>query len=308
MKSEPHPERKAHEGKWRLVTSISIVDQLVERVLFTNLLSQVKSFYPESGMTIGLGFNEHHAEGMFSEFDKMRELSGGSNVISNDVKSFEKVHSRSYIINDAAMACDSLMEAELYPCVTHAIKIHAYLITDPLFMVPGSKQGDPHRLFSRAVPGGTCSGVLTTTLYTSATRIDAGLIAGALFVKAMGDDSGETWGEDATQQEIVDKYRELGFTLRSMEVNTADEISFCSHTFKRVGDETYCTLNTWRKALYKLLSRKITNDRAFSFKSKIYRNPLYPEMVKTILEYGVFIESEETSARAILSDIPSFHH
>lgn len=53
IKQEPHKRKKLDEGRLRLIMSVSLVDALVDRVLFMKLMDKVVKKYSQTGVMIG---------------------------------------------------------------------------------------------------------------------------------------------------------------------------------------------------------------------------------------------------------------
>lgn len=53
IKQEPHKQKKLDEGRLRLIMSVSLVDALVDRILFMRLMLRVVNYFPETNVMIG---------------------------------------------------------------------------------------------------------------------------------------------------------------------------------------------------------------------------------------------------------------
>lgn len=87
IKKEPHPKRKLDEGRYRVITAISVVDQVVERMLFSRLVDSYKDLYPEGACAIGIGFTEEHA-GMFARTVQRSAATHGG-LVSGDISGWD---------------------------------------------------------------------------------------------------------------------------------------------------------------------------------------------------------------------------
>lgn len=58
IKNEPHPQRKLKKGAYRCINPVSLVDQLVEACLFSEMANILKSRIYESGSALGIGFSD----------------------------------------------------------------------------------------------------------------------------------------------------------------------------------------------------------------------------------------------------------
>jgi hypothetical protein len=245
-KQEPHPTRKACVGKWRIVSCLS-VDQLVERVLYSRCVDAVKHRYPKSEAVIGIGFTDE----MSTEFAENVLLdTDHSRLYSTDISGWDRSQSRPYILNACEMCIKQCTSPSLKK-IKRAMRHHAMMITNPLWMVP-----DPSRtcrlLLSRKFPGGMLSGSYLTTLFNTLSRLDVAYLCGAEKAFAAGDDAIE---QHQCIETARSKYAELGFTLRDVEKLNSNSIQFCSHTYTKTPVNTWvASLDTWPKALYRFLT------------------------------------------------------
>lgn len=53
VKPEPHKRNKIEEGRFRLISSVSLVDAMIDRILFMGLMLKVKNKFFSSGVMIG---------------------------------------------------------------------------------------------------------------------------------------------------------------------------------------------------------------------------------------------------------------
>ena len=58
IKNEPHPKRKVLKGAYRCINPVSLVDQLVEDVLFSESALLLKEGFFDNGSAVGIGFTD----------------------------------------------------------------------------------------------------------------------------------------------------------------------------------------------------------------------------------------------------------
>lgn len=282
-KNEPHPPRKAVDGKWRIVNCLSIVDQVIERVLLGPAIAQIKSSYPVSGAVVGIGFSSDHALEFGEQVIKNNRYCNG---YSTDVSGWERSLDRSFVINSAEMIIDKLQDRDSRVKLVRALKRHALMITNPLFLVPTS-DGSVYSLVRRNSPGGMLSGSFVTTVYNTLCRLDLAFLCGAHEAKAAGDDCLE-W-TDSNIDSYKAKYLKLGYQLRDVEPITKKQFNFCSHDF--VYDEITLTwktrLTSWPKCLFNSLSKLVTPERENAFLEEIKNNLNSESLKHTLKKYGV---------------------
>jgi hypothetical protein len=271
-KFEGHPARKARDGKWRIVSCLSLVDQLVERVLYSDFIDPVKEDYPNSGAVIGIGFTDELSR-QFCE-----TIPDG--VYSTDISGMDRSLHASYV-----RACVERKIETLGPRFIkykRVMRAHNECMLHPVFAVP--TKNSRAQLFVGHEPKGMLSGRFVTTFFNSDIRVDMAYLAGASFVKACGDDCLEK--HDCTDAELIAKYERLGFKLRDPELLTERLIKFCSHSFRRA-DDYKASLDSWPKALHKLASRPILQSHVAAFLYEVRHNPEYAELAGLLAKEGV---------------------
>jgi hypothetical protein len=268
IKDEPHPQRKWSLGKWRIVTCVSLVDQIVERCIYGRVVFAVKSVYPSSPAVIGIGFTDAMAEEFAQEVK--RTFTSPS---SNDVSGWDTKLGGSYI--EAAGEYVIRAARSPPPAYASAVRNHIVCNVNPLFIIK-TRLGS--ELYTRNAPGGMLSGSYVTTLYNTLCRIDVALLAGATMVKAAGDDTVE---EHADPTAVVDNYKSLGFNVR-FEPHNEDFFEFCSHRFSLKGKPVY--FSGWRKSCLRFfLNGKFDAERLMAIFHELRNNPEQLAVVKRLL-------------------------
>jgi hypothetical protein len=271
-KFEGHPKRKAVDGRWRIVTCLSLVDQLVERVLYTDFVRAVKDSYPHSGVVIGIGFTDDCAK----EFASIIPKKG---VYSTDISGMDRSLDATYVRACVKRRQDTLGSG--FDSYKLAMSRHNECMLDPVFAVdtPTGRS----KLFVGCKPKGMLSGRYVTTYFNSDIRVDMAHLAGADFVKATGDDCLERH-EDGVN--LISVYKELGFVLRDPVLLDGSMIEYCSHTY-RESKGWKPALSSWPKALHKLCSRPVTSEYVDIFLHEVRHNTQYDEFKELLSLKGV---------------------
>jgi len=93
VKNEPHSEAKARDGRWRLIASVSIVDQLIQRILHGALNHAEKSLCKVQPHCIGLGHGDDSIEVLAAKFKAglSRKTDDGFHIVacSSDITNFD---------------------------------------------------------------------------------------------------------------------------------------------------------------------------------------------------------------------------
>jgi hypothetical protein len=269
IKDEPHPERKWSKGKWRIVTCVSLVDQVVERCIYGRVVYAVKSQYPSSPAVIGIGFTDDMAEDFSEEIRRKF-----TKPASNDISGWDSTLGGSYIRRNGDYVSESAHEAPR--AYTVAVRNHLVCNVNPLFIVKTNTQSF---LYSRRASGGMLSGCYVTTLFNTLCRLDVAYLAGASEVKAAGDDTVE---EHADPLGVVERYSRLGFEVR-FEPHSPTSFEFCSHRFSLIKEPIF--FSGWRKSCLRFfLNGKFDPERVMALFHEIRNNPEQLRLVKDLLQ------------------------
>lgn len=244
LKDEPHPPRKSDVGAWRSVMCVSLVDQVVERMIYARLIAALKSEFPNSDALLGMSFTDEATQ---TFFDKVRK-DMGTDFVTTDVSGWERTLGAEYVY-EAAESCIRSAE-DPTPFWDNAVRNHTYGLVRPVFIVP---KGGTYTLLTRVKEGGMLSGSYVTSLFNTLARLDASRQAGSIRAKAAGDDAAEKFPPG---YDFVEAYRLLGFKIRLSDYHTADDFEFCAHRYRK-GLADKCPLTSWLKLLlrYNLLVR-----------------------------------------------------
>jgi hypothetical protein len=259
IKNELHPPRKARSGKWRIVQCVSLVDQLVERVLYSLPVMALKIRYPRSDAVVGIGFTDH----MTSEFYDVVMSDMTKDACATDVSGWDTTVGASYIRE----ASEALIRSCTNPTEewARAVRGHVHGLLNPAFLVP-VKGG--FEVVSRNRPGGMLSGSFLTTTFNTLARLDVSRLAGSVRCKAAGDDAIELFPPGV---DPVEAYRALGFKLR-LEPRD-DGFVFCSHLYPHLSPDK-APLLSWRKAVANfLLLGKPSPEQKVALRHELRHNP-----------------------------------
>lgn len=270
-KFEGHPSRKARERRFRIVTCLSLVDQLVERVLYSDFVNVVKEDFPNSGVVIGIGFTDTQSR-MFAE------VAARDGLYSTDISGMDRSLDASYPRACIERRCDDLGPG--FSAYKRAMRRENECTLDPVFAVLDYSCA---RLYVGERPKGMLSGRFVTTYFNSDMRCDMAFLAGAQSVKACGDDCLEFHDDGAN---LVDTYSSLGFKLRDPLRLDDKQIEFCSHSYD-ANRGWVCSLSSWPKALHRLCTRKVGQVHIDAFLHEVRHNENFAELSDLIHTPGV---------------------
>jgi hypothetical protein len=240
VKGEPHKQSKLDEGRYRLIMSVSLVDQLVARVLFQNQNKREIALWRSVPSKPGFGLSTDQQVEDFLLC--LKEVCGAPDVstlcanyedflIPTDCSGFDwsvadwmleddmEVRNRLTIDNTELT---KRLRAAWLKCICNSV----------LCLSDGT-------LLAQERPGIQKSGSYNTSSSNSRVRVMAAYHCGATWAMAMGDDALESPNSN------LEEYKGLGF-----KVEVSRELEFCSHIFRT---PTLAIPINANKMLYKLI-------------------------------------------------------
>nr|UOW59962.1 RNA-dependent RNA polymerase P1-P2 fusion protein [Beet western yellows virus] len=239
VKGEPHKQSKLDEGRYRLIMSVSLVDQLVARVLFQNQNKREIALWRAVPSKPGFGLS---TDEQVVEFVQMLSAQvrvsppqlindWRRHLVATDCSGFDwsvsdwlledDMEVRNRLTTDLNETTSKLRAAWL-KCISNSV----------LCLSDGT-------LLAQRVPGVQKSGSYNTSSSNSRIRVMAAFHCGAEWAMAMGDDALESVSTD------LGKYAALGF-----KVEESSKLEFCSHIFER--EDLAVPVNK-AKMIYKLI-------------------------------------------------------
>jgi len=245
VKTEPHKLKKLRANKLRLISGVSLVDQIKERILCSaQNLAEIDHWQTCSSKP-GIGLDDDSLQAMASCF---KDLLSGGPVVSMDVVGWDWSVKEWELFADAE-ARRRLSGSKKGSLYDFLLRVQAYCVSRTVFVLPDGS------LLSQVSPGVQLSGSYNTSssnsrmrvLATLVARIMAGHAVGPVAMKAMGDDSVERHLEGV--KECLER---LGHEIKEVEVNNElAGISFCSHVWR---DDGFAEPVNVVKTMYRFLS------------------------------------------------------
>lgn len=228
VKGEMHPTRKLATP--RLIMAISIVDQLVERFIFSDFQDNEKRQYPNGSNMVGFGRSDYHDRCITQ---KVRAISQqlGIGPTASDVSGWER-----RVGADDLDSIPKVIGARMEPHPDGQLwmrlaGVWAVVSARPTYIVG-------NRLILSANPGMMPSGTYMTSYGNGIMRIIYALAAGAKYVVVLGDDCLE-WHVDPAGLSAL--YNSWGLTTRDVQTFPANgfEFTFCSKYYNSSEDEQH---------------------------------------------------------------------
>jgi hypothetical protein len=267
IKDEPHPPRKVATESWRIVQCVSMIDQLVERVLYSRPVLAIKRSYPTSSAVVGIGFTDDDTELFHAE----ARAALGPDLVPTDIKGWDRALGSRYVTESG----ESIIRSADRPCAAweNAVRNHVYGLINPVFIV---EHKGHHILLIRPVEGGMLSGSYMTTTFNTLSRLDVSSTAGALKAKAAGDDALEVFPEEFDYKAA---YESIGFEIRESANAQEGTFEFCSHeytdpTVSRPDAPRRSKLTSWLKVTLRyFLNAKVSSEQYHAVLHELRHNP-----------------------------------
>nr|QQO81420.1 polyprotein P2ab [Soybean thrips sobemo-like virus 11] len=261
VKQEPHPKRKTDVGKVRLISSVSIVDQLVERMLFGPQNQLEIAEWDKIPSKPGMGLSvEAQASTIFSDLAFKHRIQPAAEA---DISGFD------WSVQDWELWADVEMRVVLGRMPNLLAKVAKNRFACFMNSVFQLSDGT---LIEQGLPGLMKSGSYCTSSTNSRIRCLMAELIGSPWCIAMGDDSVEGYLEDSAK-----KYALLGHVCKDYKpclVNSEGdlyEVDFCSHKIRK--DE--CYLTSWPKTLFRFLHAE---GQWEDLKRELGTSPMWPKI------------------------------
>jgi len=215
VKQEPNPLRKSENGNWRTICQVSLVDQIVTRVMSHTQNDLEIKLWRTIPSKPGIGFSDEDAEYILRPVTP--SLENGTLMVS-DIKGWDTGVQEWELLGAADSRADtSVGRGTLYHRImrnmAHVLARCVYVLSDGT-------------LLAQTIYGGQVSGGYNTSSDNSKMRVKAAWWVGATVVQAMGDDANEDLVDNA-----VEKYAVLGKTLREY-TPCNGRLEFCSQVIE----------------------------------------------------------------------------
>lgn len=277
VKKEPHPWRKAKDGRYRCINPVSLVTQVVEAVLFRELVEELKTNLIRSGSCVGIGFLDSQTRFFSGVLKDLISVLG--RPVSDDMSGFDSLHTLQTMLATAKVdeACTFSPHGLVKWNRANVIWCHACVSSLAVF---GSA------IYVKTLSGMLTSGSFITSYKNTVLRclysyyIGIGSGNPVSFATSNGDD-GLTFGiENLTNYETFAE--KSGFPLRDVETCT-DMLNFCSHLYDmKTG---LASLTSWPKAVYKILTGTMTHEDAMQTVGEVRNNSELKSIVGFVYDF-----------------------
>lgn len=217
VKNEFHSIEKFEEGRMRLISNVSIVDEIIERLLYTNQNTDHQR-HCLSGQGTAVGWDistDHGVKAAYESVAKHLDMAADSDVSGWDMSVKE------WGFTAEAEIRKRLCTASRHSSWAHQSDVHFGLTSRSVYVVTDGT------MYCSTINGLQNSGKYLTSYSNSVQRNLLAFLMGCDWSISMGDDNVSTYVEDA-----VGKAYEYGFRLKNYKrVDRSKGFEFCSHMF-----------------------------------------------------------------------------
>lgn len=266
VKQEPHPLRKIREGRYRLISSVSLVDQLVERMIFGPQNQKEIQMWDRIPSKPGMGLAEStQAQAIWRELEFKHSLRAAAEA---DISGFD------WSVQSWELWADVYMRSKLGsfgPKLKSAAWNRTYCMMNSVFQLSDGT------LISQDTPGLMKSGSYNTSSTNSRIRCLMAELIGSPWCIAMGDDSVEGYVDGAREL-----YRALGHECKDYipcpvkPDGSLESVNFCSHFLAK--DKFWLT--SWPKTLFRYLSGEHESLR--ELEAELAHSPMWHRIYKYV--------------------------
>ena len=261
VKQEPHSTKKRSLGKLRLISSVSLVDQLVERVLYSNQNREEIAHWVICPSKPGMGLDDLSAELVRKGFEEKKN----PGVLQTDLSGFD------WSVKDWELELDCEARRQLCgssrgDAFDRLSRARTWCVNRSVFCLSNGE------LYEQVEPGVQLSGCYTTSSSNSRIRVALAYLCGASWAVAMGDDCVED------SRANVDLYSHYGHVVKDCLIEEGD-VEFCSTIFKSDGPVPKdCT-----KSLFRLLNQpQVTAELLAQFFYEVRHSAQLMQLVELI--------------------------
>lgn len=279
VKQEPHPKRKIESRRFRLISSVSLIDQLVERILFGYQNKLEIQSWRSCPSKPGMGLSESsQARAIWEDVVYKHSTCPAAEA---DISGFD------WSVQEWELMADVEMRISLggfHEKAANAARNRFKCLALSVFQLSNG------RLIAQTMPGLMKSGSYCTSSSNSRIRCLMAKLIKSPWCIAMGDDSIEGWVDDAKK-----KYYELGHECKDYVLCEADyskkgkrlrSVNFCSHL---ISEEKFY-LTSWPKTLMKFLSSP--KPEIVNLQAELETNPMWPKIYKYLRRKGLACDKD----------------
>lgn len=263
IKDEPHPMEKISSGRLRIISSCSIVDEIVFNCFCYEQNRQEIDFHRRLPVKPGMGLST--PEQISAIFDYVKPWLG--ELTGSDVSGWDWSY-KPWMFDMCVQVQIRCMGMENNEFFKKLIANAVHCLKHSMFV---SSSG---RMFVLSNRGLMKSGYPPTASWNSRGRVGLAYLCGATRVMAMGDDAVENTA--LSPDEFKEVYAKYGFKVTDVVPSNGQTFSFCSHTFhsrtQAIPD------NPW-KGFHNFLNGPMSDTEMIAFRAAYENHPRFEEFI-----------------------------
>jgi len=245
VKQEPHKEEKVRSRRFRLICSVSLTDQVVERVISgIQNRTEIRSWFAIPSVP-GIGFSDEQIQVVWSIVSPHL-----STAVQTDVEGWDWSVQNWELEGNAEMQI-RLAQAPGESAYAEITRARAYCLSNSVFSLSDGT------LIAQVDSGIQKSGSYTTSSGNSRMRVMAAYLCGSAWARAMGDDCIEVCDQQVVGKVIRDRYLAIGHRMKSYDPCKPDSFEFCSSVFSQSNGMAIAEPENWSRTFYRLLNQKV---------------------------------------------------
>lgn len=272
IKDEPHKREKLDKNRLRLISGVSIVDSIIEKLLFSKQNKAEVTLHDFIPYKPGMGL---HDDGQSSLYDWFKRLEGEYDVCSTDVSGWD------WSVPDYLLDAD-LRYRERFSggsqAWAHLARLRVLCLKFKVFQLPSGE------MFNQLVPGIQASGSYLTSSTNSHMRyILSILVQLHLGVNASSFAEGCQMGDDALERYVdglAETYQLFGFQVRGVNLLPPGVFSFCSTLWN---NSPKGFPESWPKTLFRFLHKKPNDPQYLGYLNQFKADLRYHPDLDTIV-------------------------
>jgi len=253
IKDEPHKLDKIKAQRLRIISSVSLVDSVIERVLYSRQNKLEIKLCNDIPFKPGMGLHDEGQECLFKWFqDRQKEYP----ICSTDVRAWDWSVPEWLLQLEVSYRLKTGSETGGW---ARLVRNYSHGLHRKVFQLPSGE------MFEQTIPGIVASGTFCTSSGNSHMR--HGLMTVVQLKCGCDEDcraEGGQMGDDALErflEGLEEWYNKYGFETKGVELKDSDDFSFCSTHWK---GEPYGEPESWTKTLFRFLGKNPSD-------------PLYPQ-------------------------------
>lgn len=246
IKQEPHKIAKINSGKLRIISNVSVVDQVVERLLFSAQNRLEIARWKTTPSKPGMGLNDDGLQELYATMQARWDL--GKQLAESDISGWD------WSVPGWMLLLEAKARIRLAGATTsgpwgHLVMARQICLSLSVFHLSDGQ------MWAQRTRGVQLSGSYTTSSSNSRMRVMLGYLAGVQWIMAMGDDDVEE-----TEDGEPPNYLEWGFPMKDFIKCEEGRVGFCSMKFpgswKGYPTQEY-------RSLYRLMSHSLAVHAQF---------------------------------------------